>query len=331
MRGICPNCEKVTEIELITKIEEFDVRGEKIPIEVQFFNCKDCNSNFENSKIEADPFEKAYKEYRHRHGMLQPEDIKNFRKKYGLTQTELGQILGWGGATLSRYENGALQDDVHEKILKLVLEPSNLLKLILDTPNALPREKGEKLIYDLRQIEKQVFSWERYVEEQIGNYDSDEFSGYKKMDFIKLFNIVLYFCKEGIMKTKLNKLLFYADFKHFKENSVSITGLRYARIPYGPVPDKYYHFFAAFFEEKLLNVEEIVFSNDIVGEKFTSSKDPDLSLFTESELIVLATVKNYFRSYDAKKISEFSHNETGYKETQNGHLISYKYAACLQI
>ena len=204
--------------------------------------------------------------------MLQPEDIKSFRKQYGLTQTELSQILGWGGATLSRYENGALQDEAHEKILKLVQEPSNLLKLILDTPNVLPREKGEKLIYDLRQIEKQVYSWERYVEEQIGDYNPDEFSGYKKMDFRKLFNSVLYFCKEGIMKTKLNKLLFYADFKHFKENSVSLPDFDMPVFLTVPCPDKYYHFFAAFFEDKLLNVEEVAFSNDIVGEKFTSIK-----------------------------------------------------------
>lgn len=331
MKGICPNCEKIAELELKNKIEEFEIRGLKIPVEVKFFKCSECNIEFEDPKTGNDPYDKAYREYRYKFGMLQPEDIKNFRRKYGLTQTELSQILGWGGATLSRYENGALQDEAHEKILRLVVEPSNLLKLILDTPNALPTEKRENLINDLRQIEKQVYSWERYIEERIGDYEPDEYSGYKKLDLRKLFNVVLYFCKEGIMKTKLNKMLFYADFKHFKSNSISITGLRYARIPYGPVPDKYYHFFAAFLENNLLDVEEIIYSNDIAGERFASKKDPDLSLFTESELIAIATIKDYFKSYNVKKISDFSHNEVGYKETANSHLISYKYSSYLQI
>ncbi len=331
MKGICPNCEKVTEIELITKTQEFDVRGVKVPIEVNFFKCGDCNTEFEDPKMENDPYDSAYREYRRRFGMLQPEDIKDFRKKYGLTQTELSQLLGWGGATLSRYENGALQDEAHEKTLRLVLEPSNLLKLILDAPNALPNEKKCNLINDLRQMEKQAYSWERYIEERIGDYEPTEYSGFKKLDLRKLSNIVLYFCKEGIMKTKLNKMLFYADFKHFKSTTVSITGLRYARIPYGPVPDKYYHFLAAFLDNYLLDVEEIIFSNDFSGEKFTSLKDPDLTLFTESELISLATVKDYFKSYNVKMISDFSHDEIGYKETGNSRLISYKYASYLQI
>jgi putative zinc finger/helix-turn-helix YgiT family protein len=331
MKGICPNCERMAELELITKTEEFEVKGLKIPVEVEFFKCSDCHTEFEDPKMESDPYDKAYREYRRRFGMLQPEDIRDFRKKYGLTQTELSQILGWGGATLSRYENGALQDEAHEKTLRLVLEPVNLLKLIIDSPDALPTEKRGKLINDLRQIEKQVYSWERYIEEQIGDYEPNEYSGYKKLDLRKLFNMVLYFCKEGIMKTKLNKMLFYADFKHFKNTSISISGLRYARIPYGPVPDKYYHFFAAFLENNLLDVEEILFSDDIAGEKFTSIKEPDLSLFVESELIALATVKDYFKSFSAKKISDFSHDEIGYKETGESHLISYKYASLLRI
>ena len=66
----------------------------------------------------------------------------------------------------------------------------------------------------------------------------------------KLFNAILFFCKGRVLKTKLNKLLFYADFKHFKEYAVSITGARYARIPFGPAPDKYAFYFATLLESK---------------------------------------------------------------------------------
>jgi len=42
--------------------------------------------------------------------MLSPYEIRELRKRYGLTQKELSLLLGWGSVTMSRYENGALQD-----------------------------------------------------------------------------------------------------------------------------------------------------------------------------------------------------------------------------
>ena len=39
--------------------------------------------------------------------------------------------------------------------------------------------------------------------------------------------------------TKLAKLMFYADFLHYREHTTSITGLAYAHAPQGPIPDRY--------------------------------------------------------------------------------------------
>lgn len=52
------------------------------------------------------------------------------------------------------------------------------LKLILESPNALQTEKRKNLIKKLRQIEKQDYSWERYIEERISDYEPNEYSGY---------------------------------------------------------------------------------------------------------------------------------------------------------
>src|SRR4030043_1288333 len=154
MKGICPNCEKETELELIQKVEDIKVRGEVIKVEVKYYKCKNCGEEFEDPRSDEDPLDKAYREYRRRHGMMQPEEILESRKKYGLTQNEMNRLLGWGGATLSRYENGALQDETHEKALRLAIEPRNLLKLIEGTPNVLPEEKRDRLIKKLRAAER---------------------------------------------------------------------------------------------------------------------------------------------------------------------------------
>src|SRR3990167_669258 len=141
MKGICPNCEKETEIELVKTKEEIQVRGEIIEVEVEYYKCLGCGEEFDDPRSNDDPLDKAYREYRRRHGMLQPEEIRVFRKRYGLTQNELSSLLGWGGATLSRYENGALQDEAHERVLRLAMEPHNLLKLMEKTEGSLPENK----------------------------------------------------------------------------------------------------------------------------------------------------------------------------------------------
>src|SRR4030066_1226736 len=188
--------------------------------------------------------------------MMQPEEIREFRKKCGLTQNEMNLLLGWGGATLSRYENGALQDETHEKALRLAMEPRNLLKLIEATPDVLPEEKRDRLINELRAAEEETCSLERVYEERFGKYEASDLSGYRKLDLAKLFNAILYFCKGGVLKTKLNKLLFYADFKHFKNYTVSIKGARYVHVPFGPAPDKYGLYFATLIENGAIKVEE---------------------------------------------------------------------------
>jgi YgiT-type zinc finger domain-containing protein len=42
MKGICPNCEKETELELIHRVEDIKVRGEVIKVEVKYYKCKNC-------------------------------------------------------------------------------------------------------------------------------------------------------------------------------------------------------------------------------------------------------------------------------------------------
>ncbi|MDL1975892.1 MAG: DUF4065 domain-containing protein [Deltaproteobacteria bacterium] len=330
MKGICSSCEKDTDLEIIRGTEDIEVRGESIKVEVEYYKCLSCGDEFEDPRSPSDSLDKAYREYRKRHGMLQPEKIRHLRKKYGFTQNEMAKLLGWGATTLSRYENGALQDEAHEKTIRLAMDPRNLLKLIEDTPDALPEEKRNHLTKQLWAEEQEAYSFDRICEERFGRYSIDEYSGYRAFDLAKLFNAILFFCTEGVLKTVLNKLLFYADFKHFKEYTVSITGARYARISFGPAPDKWRYFFAHLIEGGALRADEVLYT-DVIGEKLTSVNNPDLSIFSESELIILASIKKHFKEWGARRISDFSHDEKGYKETPNGQPISYRHSGELQV
>lgn len=329
MKGICPNCEKETELDFIRKNETVEVRGESIEVTSEFYRCTLCGEEFENTRG-TDSLTIAYQKYRHQHDMLQPEEIRAWRKQYGLTQNELSQILGWGGVTLSRYENGALHSEAHEKILRLAMEPHNLITLIEESPYALPQDKRVRIINELRVADAETYSFERFFEERIGQYEPDEFSGFRKLDPRKLFNTILFFCVDGQPKTKLNKLLFYADFKHFKVYSISITGARYVHLQYGPVPDDYDYFFAELSREQNLDVIEEIYGN-YTGFNCKSKIVPDASVFEQTELKVIEEVSSYFHSFGSAKIMEFSHGETGYVSTNEGETISYMYAKDLRI
>lgn len=331
MKVICPYCEKKTNVQFVETIEDFEIRGESIPVKVEYFTCAECGGDFDDPKSDKDPIEKAYREYRFRKGMMQPEDIRELRNQYGLTQKELSDLLGWGGVTLNRYENGSLQTEANDKMLRLLKKPGNLFSLIESRPDAIPEEKRQTLINRLNKIDDEACSLQSLYEKIFSKYPVDEYSGYQKMDLDKFKNAVLYFCfPNGAWKSKLNKEMFYADFKHNKEYGVPITGSNYVRIPYGPSPDKYAYHYATLTELDVISIEEEIIGN-YIGEILKSKVKPDLTLFSDSELLVLASVKEFFKNFTAKEIEDFSHEERGYDETEHARPISYKYSEYLKV
>lgn len=333
MKGICPNCETEQVLEEFRGNEIIDVRDDEIEVEVEYLKCARCGVEFRPPGLFPDPLETAYSLYRDKHGFLSPESIKQFRADYGFTQRELASLLGWGAVTISRYENGALQDEAHDTALKLVMDPQNLLRLIKRKPGILPTNKQARLMTSLETtINQNGGSLKAVFEKQFGNYEPGEYSGYKRLDIEKLLNAILYFATdETPSMTKLNKLLFYCDFKHFKDYSNSITGVRYAHLPYGPAPDNYRYYIAILHHgENAIEIEERIF-NDCSGEYVISRSKPDLNIFNTSELNVLTQIKELFSESTASQLTERSHDEEAYKNTSNGELISYQYAEKLSI
>src|SRR4030066_632258 len=149
MNGFCPNCEKESSLILVRKTEEFNVRGVAIPVEVEYYQCQECGEEFEIPKSDYDPYEIAYREYRNRKGMVQPEGMREFRIKHGLTQKEFSKLLGIGIATLNRYENGALQSEAHDRSIKLAMEPRNFLNLVTSSQGIISDQKKQKIINQL--------------------------------------------------------------------------------------------------------------------------------------------------------------------------------------
>ena len=338
MKGnFCPNCGEYTDVKLETRKQVFNVRGEPIEIEGEVAICQKCGSKIFDEERDSQNLEIAYGIYREKHKLLAPDGIRITREKYGLSQRALSRLLGWGEITIHRYESGAIQDKVHDSTLRLIEDPQNMERILEGNRNELPP-------YAAARLEERIASFLQEDKEQAFHVSlqrllsypySDLTSGFREYDLEKLENVILYLAKhlDGVLKTKLNKLLWYCDFLHFKETSVSITGAQYMHYQYGPVP-KHYELVTGIMEsEGLLDKNEVGFNTEegIVGEQFTALVEPNEDMFSETELRVMRFVIDTFRTYTATRVMNQSHQETAYRKSGDRDVISYEHAKELSL
>lgn len=338
MKGnFCPNCGEYTDMKLEMRKQVFNVRGEPIEIEGEVAICQKCGSRIFDAELDSLTLERAYGIYREKHKLLSPDEIRITREKYGLSQRALSRLLGWGEITIHRYENGAIQDKVHDTTLRLIADPQNMRKVFEANRSKLTSYAAarleEKIAGFLQEDKEQAFHIS--LQRLLSYPHSDLTSGFREYDLEKLENMILYLAKhlDGVLKTKLNKLLWYCDFLHFKETSVSITGAQYMHYQYGPVP-KHYGLVTGIMESAgLLDKNEVGFNTEegIVGEQFTALVEPSKDIFSETELKVMQFVIDTFCTYTATRVMNQSHQETAYRKSGDRDVISYEHAKELSL
>lgn len=66
-----------------------------------------------------------FNEYRKINGLLFPEEIKAIRERLGVSQVRFSQMLGLEDNEIIRFENGSLQDEYQDKLIRAVEERRN--------------------------------------------------------------------------------------------------------------------------------------------------------------------------------------------------------------
>jgi len=145
MPEYCFNCDYEEELELSRTPVTITVRGEQLEVTKEFYQCPMCGEAF-TSSLDHDPLDEAYRKYRQRHHLLQPEEIRQWREHSGLTPTEVSELLGWESTTVRGYEAGALQKEEHDKQLKWLMQPLNLLQLVESKREVSSEAKRNSLI-----------------------------------------------------------------------------------------------------------------------------------------------------------------------------------------
>jgi uncharacterized phage-associated protein len=187
-----------------------------------------------------------------------------------------------------------------------------------------------------RKIEAATDSWSKFEEVYAaflsGEKKPDEYTGYRAPHLNKIANMIVYFAQQmQPYKTKLNKLLFYADFLHFRNTSYSISGATYKAIQMGPVPKNFGGLFDYATEKGFVTIE-LEETGNYIGEKFMPVPGLafDQKLFEPTELDALATVAARFADTTVRDIVKISHDEPGWKNNVEGFKpITYKYGFSL--
>jgi putative zinc finger/helix-turn-helix YgiT family protein len=108
------------------------VNGEEISVpSASHLSCPSCGEavlRFEDARrLSAD----AIAIYRRRHNLLSADDIRAIRKRFGLTQRELAQLLRLGGNTISRWEAGRnVQTEAMDVLLRLLRDVPGSLEYL---------------------------------------------------------------------------------------------------------------------------------------------------------------------------------------------------------
>lgn len=308
-------------------------RKEEFPVVYHYYLCDDSGETFTSTELDSINLQQVYNQYLDKHNLPFPDEIKEIRERYGLSATKMAEILGFGINSYRNYETGEVPNLSNGKLIQLANDPRKFRNLV-EISETLDDEPKDKLLRKVDHlIEEEIdnlFSTE-YVDYLLDGEYPDEFSGYRKPNFEKLTEMVVFFAKNlNPWKTQLNKLMFYADFLMFKKSCFSMSGARYRAINMGPVPNNYNSIY-----EYIANNDDVdVLVYDFGGEEFKAREDREFNakLFNELELEVLNEVAIKFKNIATKDVStkeiiDISHKELAWLENEKDKkIISYKYA-----
>lgn len=310
-------------------------RKEEFKIQKHFYRCEKCNEQFTTTELDGLNIEQVYNQYREKYQIPFPKQLIKIRDCYGLSALKMAEVLGFGVNIYRNYEAGEVPNVSNGTLLNLIRMPEEFKKVVLSKKKIFTEKQFNKLVEKLdTHIEKERSK--NYLDKILLDDNSipSEFSGFSFPSIEKYSNMVLFFLENNnnLFKVKLNKLLFYTDFYHFKKTGYSISGYKYQAIQNGPVPYRYDLIYDYLWQNEFIQYELVEMNNEQV-EKPVPLKKFDKTLFKENELDTLTTIHENFKKISRQKLVDLSHQERAWEEQiKHKGIISYlKYGFTLRI
>lgn len=127
---------------------------------------------------------------------------------------------------------------------------------------------------------------------------------------------------EAYGRTKLNKILFSADFYQYGIEGTPITGVKYIHLQAGPVPHDLDKILASMQRNRRIRIEKEDYHGKI-QDRPVSLVEADTSVFSEGELEVLDHFIEKYQFLNATELSERTHDYLPWLLTDHREEIPY--------
>ena len=235
--------------------------------------------------------------------------ISELRKMKGLSQEDLAKGVKISRPSLAQIELGNRSVDIIElQKLSLVLEFS--LDDFMSKDFSLNQDVDEK--------------------EEIKPKKQEERISVPTLQVNKFKNVLLYILercagKPNVGETVLYKLLYFSDFNYYELYEEHLTGAKYRKLPYGPVPQQLDTIISQMIEKGQLQRVKTEY-HGYSQTRYLPLEKADLTDLKASEKETIDRVIEQMSDWSAAAISNYSHKDIPWLASKEGEEINYELA-----
>lgn len=228
------------------------------------------------------------------------------RKRAGISQQRLAEIMGVSRTTITQIENGKRKVSADE-----LARLSEIYNLSVD--NLLFSKEEPEVIFAEKQEERKMESPIRINVPQ---------RNLEKFKEVLLYILNKVGSKPNIGETVLYKLLYFTDFDFYEKYEEQLIGATYIKNHYGPTPVEFEKIVAEIMDKEIIKVESKYY--DYPQRKYLPLRKADLSKLRANEIEVIDKVLDKLSDMNANQISDYSHDDVPWLTTEDNEVIEYE-------
>ena len=235
--------------------------------------------------------------------------ITELRKMKGLSQEDLAKSVKISRPSLAQIELGNRTVDVLE-----LQSLSMVLGFSLD-------DFVSKDFSAYQDLEGKTEARAKKIDERIS---------VPTLQISKFKNVLLYILercagKPNVGETVLYKLLYFSDFNYYELYEEHLTGAKYRKLPYGPVPQKLDSIVSQMIDKGQLQRVKTEY-HGYPQTRYLPLVKADLTELKASEKEVIDRVIQQLSDWSASAISNYSHKDMPWLASKEGEEINYELA-----
>ncbi|MCQ2059433.1 MAG: DUF4065 domain-containing protein [Bacteroidaceae bacterium] len=307
------------EMKLVYEPRTWNFRGEDYEYIHTAYLCEDTGEQFTTCESDDAGFLQVTNQYRAKYGIPYTDEIIAVRNRYGVSAAKMSAILGIGTNQWRLYESGEVPSVSNGRMIRSIMNPKVFLDLVESARQMLTEKEYENISEKVKKVIEQsgAYHSEEYECRRVFASSRGAANGFSATSLPKLKTVMLAVLQEcgEVFYTKMNKLLFYVDFFSYRQRGMSMTGLSYLAIDFGPVPERWDKVYSEFDEIH----QELCPVGDCEGNMLVANGVADETLLSDIERSIIHTVCERFKSCSSREISTISHDEPAWQKYHETH------------